>query len=126
MPEQELVTHHISEKLNQNIKLMREFNNKPWAEYRHPGGGYRKLMKPTTDLILFTPPDYDDDNDDDDDDDDDDMMMTEVARLTARVFFSFFNLWDLIMEYLHYSLSQYLLLHCYLQLKVMGLCILNS
>ena len=82
-------------------------------------------MKPTTDLILFTPPDYDDDNDDDDDDDDD-MMMTEVARLTARVIFSFFNLWDLIMEYLHYSLSQYLLLHCYLQLKVMGLCILNS
>ena len=41
-------------------------------------------MKPTTDLILFTPPDYNDDNHDDDDDD-------RSCKIDGKGVFQFFE-----------------------------------
>lgn len=52
LPEEEIVSHHVSERLNQNIKLMREFRNSSC--------GYQYFMKFRSEMVLYSLHDYDD------------------------------------------------------------------
>ena len=53
LPEEEIGSHHVSERLNQNIKLMRKFNNN--------GCGHEYFMKFRSEMVLYSLGDYDDD-----------------------------------------------------------------